>query len=113
MVGHNRAESERSALVVQVCRLHFADGQVVSGQIEASSLRADCPIRYAGPYQRLPYCYPTADLVLLRALFQSFARELGARFEEESTGSFDPLCEEPAFRGESDPPAQSGPEHDS
>jgi hypothetical protein len=108
MVGHNHVESERSALVVQVCRLHFADGQVVSAQIEAPSLRADCPVHYAGPYQRLPYCYPTADLVLLRALFQSFARELDARFEEESTGSFDLPCEEPAFGDESEPPAHSG-----
>jgi hypothetical protein len=88
MVTSSDSTLEKPATVVQVCRLHFTDGQTVSAQIETGSLREESAITYSGPCERLPFCYPTADVVLLRALFQSFARELAARFEEKLIGSW-------------------------
>jgi hypothetical protein len=42
----------------------------------------------------LPIRDGTADAVLLRVLFHSFARELRAKFEEELIGSWDQFTEE-------------------
>ncbi len=78
----------RPATVTQICRLRFRDGKVVTAQLEAGSLRDDAIVSYSGPCHRLPFQYPTADMIVLRALFQSFARELKAEFEEDVIGDW-------------------------
>ncbi len=84
-----QTESVTPTHVTQICRLYFRDGQVASAQIEAGSRYQECTVIYRGATERLPVRYETADSVLLRVMFRSFARELRARFEEELIGSWD------------------------
>lgn len=60
----------------------------MTGQISAHSMYDDCLVSYSGAVERLPFTYETADSVLLRAFFQTVARELGARFREETIGEW-------------------------
>ena len=76
--------------VRQICTLGFKDGQTVTAQICASSRYANCQVEYAGAIERLPFLFDTADSVLLRAYFQTFARELKARFWEVRVGEWAP-----------------------
>ena len=57
----------------------------MTGVIQSPDPRQNCPVLYAGAVERLPYRFDSADSLLLRVLFRSFARELQARFEEEAT----------------------------
>jgi hypothetical protein len=81
-------------VVTQVCGLRFPDGATVLAQIKAETPYEDAPIEYSGPVERLPVKPGLASSVLLRALFQSFARELDAGFQEELIGSWDRFAEE-------------------
>jgi hypothetical protein len=78
----------RTAAVVQTCSLRFADGKTAQAQIISSSPYQESAVRYAGHLNRLPALYPTANSVLLRAMFRSFARELLADFSEEQIGNW-------------------------
>jgi hypothetical protein len=80
--------------VTQICTLRFSDGKSVTARILAASPYEDCVIDYSGPSHRLPVQYERADSVLLRALFQSFARELRAKFREELIGCWEQVAEE-------------------
>jgi len=91
---HPQVEDAKSKCVTQICRLFFRDGQIASGQIQAGSRYQEAPVLYSGAIERLPVRYETADSVLLRVMFRSFARELRARFEEELIGTWEPFIEE-------------------
>ncbi len=94
-------------LVTQICGLRFPDGATVLAKINAESPYQDAVVEYSGPFDRLPVKPDLASSVLLRALFQSFAREMGAAFQEELIGSWDRFAEDEDERaGEEDPDAQ-------
>ncbi len=79
----------RSGELVQVTyALRFADGQTVTGTIQALSRYEDSVVVYAGVVERLPFRFETADSVLLHAYFQSLARKLKAQFHEEMIGDW-------------------------
>jgi hypothetical protein len=82
-------------IATQVCTLRFHDGQIVTARISARSPHEECAVVYAGAVDRLPLRCERADSVLLRALFQSFARERRAAFAEELIGSWVESAEEP------------------
>jgi hypothetical protein len=82
-------EGGQPSVVVQICRLCFPDGKIASARIQAASPYQDSDVSYGGVVERLPVQYATADSVLLRALFQSFARELTATFQEELIGNWE------------------------
>jgi hypothetical protein len=90
--------------VTQICTLRFRDGQIAVGRIEATSRYQECMVVYSGAVERLPIRYATADSVLLRVLFQSFARELRARFQEELLGDWEPFPDD-AEEDEGGPPS--------
>jgi hypothetical protein len=89
-------------VVIQTCTLRFPDGTEAVGRIEAFSRYQEVGVQYSGRVERLPMRCDRADSVLLRVLFQSFARELGARFEEELVGSWETYSDSGA--GEEEPP---------
>jgi hypothetical protein len=63
--------------------------------------------------ERLPFRFETADSVLLVAYFESFARELKARFREEMVGDWpplEPLEPDPNAAPEDSPRAERGGE---
>ena len=91
--------------VTQICGLHFADGATVLAQITTESPYQDATVEYSGPSERLPVKPEMASSVLLRALFQSFARELGAMFREDLIGSWQRFAEE-----EDEPVEEEDPE---
>ena len=70
-------------LVTQLCSLVFNDGQCVTAEINSPARFADCRVSFTGAVDRLPFQFDTADSVLLRAYFQSFARQLRASFSEQ------------------------------
>jgi len=80
-----------SQVVIQICTLRFKDGRTVTARIEAGSRHDECDVLYAGAVDRLPILFQRADSVLLRALFQSFARELRTTFREEFIGTWVPV----------------------
>src|SRR4051794_4230384 len=80
---------ELPEVATQICSLRFSDGAIVAAEIEAGSPYEDGAVRYSGPVERIPVAFPTANAVLLRALFQSFARELGATFCEGMVGNWE------------------------
>ena len=81
-------------IVTQVCSLRFPDGEIATARIEARSPYQECPVVYSGAVDRLPFRDGSADTVLLRVLFLSFARELRAKFEEKLIGSWVQFTEE-------------------
>jgi hypothetical protein len=85
---------DKPSIVILVCSLRFPDGEIATARIEARSPHEECPVAYSGASDRLPIRNGTADTVLLRVLFLSFARELRAKFEEEQIGSWLPFREE-------------------
>ena len=78
----NFLAEEKSSIATHVCSLRFRDGAVATARIQARSSYQTCPVVYSGAVERLPIRDRTADAVMLRVLFQSFARELQAKFEE-------------------------------
>jgi hypothetical protein len=80
---------DKPPIVTHVCSLRFPDGEMASARIEATSPYEECPVTYSGAAERLPIRNSTADTVLLRVLFLSFARELRAKFEEKLIGSWE------------------------
>lgn len=94
MPDGNPGERGGEPLVTQTCTLRLSDGKLITAQIHTRSPDETCPVFYAGAVERLPFSYETADVVLLRVLFQSFARELGAQFEEQLSGSWQGIQEE-------------------
>jgi hypothetical protein len=87
-------EEDKPPIVTQVCSLRFPDGEIATAQIEARSPYQECPVVYSGAAERLPIRDGSADTVLLRVLFLSFARELQAKFEEKLIGSWERFTEE-------------------
>jgi hypothetical protein len=90
MSGESSQPEADAAPVTHVCQLRFADGQVVAARIRATSPHEESLVVYTGAVERLPVRCEKADAVLLRALFQSFARELEAAFAEEVLGGSPP-----------------------
>ena len=80
---------DKPPTATQVCSLRFGDGEIATARIQARSPYQECPVVYSGAVERLPIRDGTADAVFLRVLFQSFARELRATFEEELIGSWE------------------------
>ncbi len=76
-------------MAIQTCTLSFRDGKTVSARIKARYADEDTPVKYSGETGRLPFKYKRADAMVLRAIFRSFARELGAQFVEELLGEWD------------------------
>jgi hypothetical protein len=66
------------------CSMRLPDGRHVSGRIEADSPIRDVSVRYTGAVNLLPFRCPSANTLVLRALFRSFAEDLKAQYEEVS-----------------------------
>jgi hypothetical protein len=81
-------KANNGGLVQITCTLRFRDGQTVAGTILAPSRYEDCAVVYAGVVERLSFRFAAANSVLLRAFFQSFARELKAQLCEERIGEW-------------------------
>lgn len=62
--------------------MQLADGRRVSGRIESDSPIGDAAVRYSGAVRLLPFRCPSANSLVLRALFRSFAEDLKAQYQE-------------------------------
>ena len=92
-------------MAIQTCTLCFRDGKTVTARIRARYADEDTPVKYSGATSRLPFKYKRADAMVLRAIFRSFARELGARFMEDLLGEWDQrACSNPVVSLLSPPP---------
>jgi hypothetical protein len=74
--------TERKQKFALTCSMRLADGRHVSGRIEADSPIKDASVRYSGATRLLPFRCPSANTLVLRALFRSFAEDLKAQYEE-------------------------------
>lgn len=60
----------------------LTDGRRVSGRIETSSPIQDAAVRYSGAVNLLPFRCQSANSLVLRALFRSFAGDFKAEYQE-------------------------------
>lgn len=78
-----RSESEsRPQKFSLTCSMRLSDGRRVSGRIEGHSPISDAAVRYSGAVQLLPFRCPSANSLVLRALFRSFAEDFKAEYQE-------------------------------
>jgi hypothetical protein len=64
--------------------MRLPDGRHVSGRIESDSPIRDASVRYSGAVNLLPFRCRSANTLVLRALFRSFAEDLKAQYQEVS-----------------------------
>jgi len=83
------------------CCLRFPDGAEVSATLGAGTPLDDAAIFYEGPLERLPVAPVTASAIELKAYFQSFGRELNARYSERLDQEPPTLADEPAAAADS------------
>jgi len=62
--------------------MHLKDGRRVSGRIESDSPLGDATVHYSGAVRLLPFRCSSANSLVLRALFRSFAEDLRAEYQE-------------------------------
>jgi hypothetical protein len=62
--------------------MRLKDGRRVSGRIETDSPISDAPVHYSGAVRVLPFRCSSANSLVLRALFRSFAEDLRAEYQE-------------------------------
>ena len=80
-------------MLTLVCKLTFADGQEVTGKIEARFPATDYPIIYTGPVDRLslkPLQGTPSDLELI---FKVYANKEGINLTMEKSGDYDSRTE--------------------
>jgi len=77
------------AVVKLVCKLTFADGQQVTGQVHAAAPAVKYPFIYSGDTDRLAIQCFEGTLSDLELIFTVTAQRTGAKLIRERTGDYD------------------------
>ncbi len=78
-------------MLTMICTLTFADGQKVTGTINAASYESNYPVIYKGAANRLPLAERAEprQAVSLERFFRDQAKRSGATFRKRIKGSYD------------------------
>ncbi len=76
-------------MLTLTCKIKFADGATVSGQIVTPSPETEMPVFYAGAVDRLVKQFPKSDAAFLEFIFKKESKRSGGALTVTRDGEFD------------------------